>query len=202
MSKMRGQIGAAMEAGTLIRLTRTFEEGEVCGYVLDLGAEWFVLALVSDRINFDGFECFRIEDTLTVEADPRVDFVEAALSARSDSKPVRSPVSAASLPELLSSANRAFPLVTFHKEALEPDLCQVGKVVGFADGEVWLHEIDPDAAWEDEAFPHLLTDITRVNFGGGYEEALNLVGGPAPAIDPQIGAPRGVDETPPFGTIH
>jgi len=36
--------------------------------------------------------------------------------------------------------------------------------------------------WDKEPTKHLLSEITRVDFGGGYEEALHLVGGPAPSL--------------------
>ena len=49
-----------------------------------------------------------------------------------------------------------------------------GKVLRFL-------EIDPDAVWEQKPTKINLSDITRVDFGGQYEEALHLVGGdPAP----------------------
>ena len=38
-------------------------------------------------------------------------------------------------------------------------------------------EIDPDAMWAQKPTTIRLSDITRVDFGGGYEEALRLVGG-------------------------
>lgn len=40
-----------------------------------------------------------------------------------------------------------------------------------------LLEIGPDALWDDEPETYRLSEITRVDFGGAYEEALHLVGG-------------------------
>jgi hypothetical protein len=42
----------------------------VRGYVLDIGPKFFLLALLSDRIWFDAFECFRINDVKDVGVDP------------------------------------------------------------------------------------------------------------------------------------
>jgi hypothetical protein len=42
---------------------------------------------------------------------------------------------------------------------------------------VSLLEIGPDAAWDNESETYRLSEITRVDFGGDYEEALHLVGG-------------------------
>ena len=40
-----------------------------------------------------------------------------------------------------------------------------------------LLEINPDASWDAEPREYRLRDITRVDFGGDYEDALHLVGG-------------------------
>ena len=80
-----------------------------------------------------------------------------------------------------SPGARAFPLVTIHREKVEPDICEIGRVVQVRDGRVSLLEINPDATWNAEPKQYRLRDITRVDFGGDYEEALGLVGGRAAA---------------------
>ena len=42
---------------------------------------------------------------------------------------------------------------------------------------MFIREIGPDAVWEEEAETYRVAQITRVDFGGAYEEALYLVGG-------------------------
>ena len=146
------------------------------GYVLDIGPVFFLIALVSDRIWFDGFECFRIGDALGIRYDPYTGFVEAALAGRGEQKPAGPDVSLASLTELLLSSNNAFPLVTIHHEESDPDVCHIGCVISVGPDRVFLHEISPDATWEESPTGHPLEGITRVNFGGDYENALHLVG--------------------------
>ena len=46
----------------LVQFRRPFEEGSVHGYVIDIGPQFFLLALVSDAIRFNGFQCFRLSD--------------------------------------------------------------------------------------------------------------------------------------------
>jgi hypothetical protein len=79
-------------------------------------------------------------------------------------------------PKLLS-AGRAFPLVTIHREQVDPDVCWIGRVQGLDRGRVSLLEIGPDAQWDDFPEEYRVKEITRVNFGGEYEGALHLVGG-------------------------
>jgi hypothetical protein len=54
-------------------------------------------------------------------------------------------VSVASIEELLLSANRAFPLVTIHREQVDRKVCFIGRVVRIDRGRVSLLEINPGA---------------------------------------------------------
>ena len=83
----------------------------------------------------------------------------------------------ASIEELLLSASRAFPLVTIHRERVDPHICSIGRVLGIDRGRVALLEMNPHAMWEKTPSGYLVREITRVNFGGDYEDALAVVGG-------------------------
>ena len=76
---------------------------------------------------------------------------------------------------LLLSANKHFPLVTIHLEEVDPDVCYIGKVSGVDKEFVKLMCITPDGEWEEEESFYYLKDITRIDFGGAYEDALDLV---------------------------
>nr|HEV7953831.1 hypothetical protein [Candidatus Acidoferrales bacterium] len=91
--------------------------------------------------------------------------------------PKKPMVSVHSIEELLLSASRAFPLVTIHREKVDPDVCWIGRVVGIDRGRVSLLEIRPGAEWDDSPSKYRLREITQVNFGNDYENALHLVGG-------------------------
>jgi hypothetical protein len=141
-----------------------------------------LLALVSDRIRFDGFECFRCGDVKNLRPDPYAAFVETALKKRSERRPKKPRVSVGSIEELLLSAGRAFPLVTIHREQVDPNVCWIGRVQGLDRGRLSLLEIGPDAKWKDSPEEYRVAEITRVSFGGEYENALHLVGGD-PVVD-------------------
>jgi hypothetical protein len=149
---------------------------------MDVGPRFFLLALVSDRIRYDGFECFRCNDVKGLRPDLYASFVETALKKRGLRRPKKPYVSVGGIEELLLSAGRAFPLVTIHREQLDPAVCWIGRVLGIQRGRVSLLEIGPDAMWEDTPQEYRVGEITRVNFGGDYENALHLVGGP-PVVD-------------------
>ena len=171
------QLLTAMRGRQFVRFERPYEESSVHGYVVDLGPKFFLLALVSDRIWFDGFECFRIEDVRNFRADPYAEFAESALKMRGERLPRKPRVSVAGIEELLLSAARAFPLVTIHREKVDPGVCWIGQVLGVEGGRMLLLEITPAAKWRTEPTSFRLSEITRVSLGGDYEAALHLVGG-------------------------
>ena len=167
-------------ARPLVRVERdTVEPGAAAtGYVVAVGPEFFLLQLVADDINFDGFQAMRIAHLTTLEAPhDHVEFIERALEARGSNAPPIPAVDVTSLRSLLVSAGQAFRLVTIHRELIEPDACHIGAIEFANDEAVRLREIGPDAEWDEEIEEYALDDITRVDFGGRYEEALLLVAG-------------------------
>jgi len=168
-----------MKHGQLVRIRRRFEEFDVRGYAYAIGPKFFLLALVSDRLWFDGFECFRIKDTLNIEADKYTEFVEAALRKRGEEKPQAPVVDMESIERIMLTASEAFPLLTLHMEKKAPDVCYIGNIQNVENKKVNMLCIRPDAEWEKTPNVFPLNKITRVNFGGDYEEALHLVGGDA-----------------------
>ena len=176
--KKQTQLATALRNKLLVRFAREFEPGTVNGYVLDIGPQFFLLALVSDGLRLNGFQCFRLSDVRKLRApDKYAPFHEAVLKKRGERFPKKPPVVVSSLDELLLSANRSFPLVTIHREKANPELCWIGRVVEVRSGRVTLLEIGPDARWDDQPKTYRLSEITRVDFGGDYEDALYLIGG-------------------------
>lgn len=160
-----------------MRLSCRFENTAVRGYVLDVGPQFFLLCLVTDRIWFDGFECFRVADIRSVKPDPHAAFVEAALRKRKARRPKKPFVSVRGVAGMVRSAGPAFPLVAVHGEEVDSSVCWIGRVLKVREGRVSLLEVDPAAKWGDRATEFRLAELTRLNFGGDYEGALHLVAG-------------------------
>jgi len=195
MKSERSKLIDAKRARQFVRFSRRFETSPVRGYVLDVGPKLFLLALVSDRLWFDGFECFRVADVRNVREDPYAAFAEAALRKRRERVPRHPRVSVQRVDELLASAGRAFPLVTIHREQVDRKTCQIGRVEKVRRGRVSLLEIDPAAKWDEQPNGYRLSEITRVNFGGDYENALYLVGGSPSAPPRHMVSPLGQHST-------
>lgn len=162
----------------VLRLSNPYDEGWTHGYVLDIGPQFFLLGLIDDNIQFNGFQCLLISDLRQLKVpDPQEDFIVAALRKRRERMERKPNIDLSSLPALLKSASKLFPLITILRERIKPDECVIGKVLDISERSFLLHTIDPDAVWEEKPTRFRLSDVTRVDFGGGYEEALHLVGG-------------------------
>ena len=72
------------------------------------------------------------------------------------------------------------PLVTLHTEVVDPTVCFIGRPARLTHRSVRLLEITPQGEWHDRPTKWVFSDVTRVGFGGRYEDALALVGGPPP----------------------
>ena len=169
-----------MRGHRLVKFTRRFEPGHVMGYVAGVGKGIALLAYVDQTIRFDGFQVFRSRDLRRLRPAPTAGFVETALRLRGDQRPALPRLHLDGFGEVIRSAGRHFPLVTIHREGVDSGVCHIGKVVDVDARRVTLLEIQPDATWDTDPESYLLGEITRVDFGGGYEDALFAVGGAPP----------------------
>ena len=176
---MRLKLVQAKADGDLVCLERAdIEEGHALGYILDIGPQFFLLKFVAEDIAFNGFQAMRIEDVTKLEVPHTyADFVERALELRREVAPPQPQIDLSSPSTLIESASRSFPVITIHREKADPDVCHIGRVIEVTSARVRLREITASAEWEDEIFDYGTSEVTRVDFGGRYEEALVLVGG-------------------------
>jgi hypothetical protein len=125
----------------------------------------------------------RLRDARRLEApSPVRRFVEAALRKRGERRPRNPRVSVASVEDLLRSANRLFHVAATHREGADPGSCRIDRVHHVDHRRVTLLGITPDATWEEKPGDVRLAEITRVDFGGDFEDALYAVGGEPPRV--------------------
>ncbi len=166
------------KARTRNNVVRIFREeldgpdGWTDGFVVDANEEMVLLQLVDDSVRLNGYQILFLEDISDfAHPAPFNDFQKKVLSLRGE-EVVDPEVELDDLAVLLIDISEEFGLVTLHREEIEPDSCEIGRVVR-ADAVTYeLEEIGSDARWFDETFEYDLYDITRIEFGGAYEEAL------------------------------
>ncbi|WP_258725961.1 hypothetical protein [Cellulomonas sp. NS3] len=165
-----------------VRVRRWIPDADpVEGFVVGIGRRWVALAQLSDRILLDGWALVRLKDIQAVKIypDPNT-FATRALRLRSQWPPVAPPVDLDHTVAAITAATKVAPLLTVHEEFARPDVCWIGMVRSVDDTTLALHEVDGEANWLRKVTMIDLDSITRLDMGGGYEEALHLVAGEPP----------------------
>ena len=171
---IRQEIEAAAKARIAIRIFRgEIEEASIDGFVAATGSNFFAVELISDAIYLDGFVCLRFKDVSSVVFPaPNWPFKKAALSLRDQQPKDDLTIDCETLSGLLRSVPETFGLVSVHTEIVDPDVCYVGKIANVDEDKLTLSSVSPDAKWHDQRMEFRLSEVTRVDFGGSYEDAL------------------------------
>ncbi|HEX8372724.1 MAG TPA: hypothetical protein VF585_08090 [Chthoniobacterales bacterium] len=177
MNKWRKNFAAVMGNDRIVRIELSPDIGDqIEGYVVGV-SELFVMlhALDSNYINLNGYSVVRRSDIRRYRIrDDFEFFLNRALKLKGNLPAPQPNIDLSSFATLLETANASFPLITLHLEIMYSDLCFIGRVQKLTAKTVVLKEINPAAKWE-RTRRYNYKDITRVDFGGGYEEALALV---------------------------
>ncbi|WP_340115238.1 hypothetical protein [Pelagibius sp. 7325] len=135
-----------------------------------------MLQRLSDRIDLDGYEVLRVEDVTSIDVEfDRAAFYKKALQAKAIKPSFPSEVVLTDMRNLLSSVNDKFSLVVIEREERVPDECEIGRIKLLTDEKYALKWLSPEARWEDDLRTYETKDVTRVTFGGEYENTLALV---------------------------
>jgi hypothetical protein len=147
--------------------------GRTIGFVVDFSPDWILFhVLNTDVFELNGYTAIRSGDVKNYRAFDRGEFWQNRAVGQFKLNPVRPPgISLTSLSDLLESIGRSYPLITIHPEKVKPDVCYIGPLLSIAKATFTIDDLDCNAEWSG---PRRLrfSDVTRVDFGGGYEEAL------------------------------
>ncbi len=162
----------------LVRFSRKpIDESDLYGFVLACSETLTLLHILeTSTYTLNGYSVIRNEDVslYAVYDRPNYYFDSRVLKLKGIQPEPQPDISVASLSDLLTSIDKLYPLITIHREEINNDVCFIGRLAGLTPKTFTLFEIDSCAEW-DGPHRYRFGDITRVDFGGGYEEALALV---------------------------
>ena len=139
-----------------------------------MGSGWVQIQPIRDRIDFDGHELVRVRDITSIVAAPRARFFERVLALRGlEATKVR--IDLSSVAAMLDSLPDVCDLAAFHREVIDPDVCEVGRVVSVRKKKVRVRGVDLNGEDNEPDVKLVLAHLTRVTVGGAYEEALARV---------------------------
>jgi hypothetical protein len=164
------------------------------GFVLEFSDLLTLISPLDDeRFELNGYTVIRNSDVRRWRPVGEDSFCVQALKLKGIKPTRKRGLSLASWPDLLKTANELFPLITISRERIDRNACQIGRLRSTNRVSFELKEIDTSASWDD-CNRYRFSDLTRVDFGGGYEAALARVA--ANAV-PKQGRPIGNQRTVP-----
>jgi hypothetical protein len=172
----------ALAANDLVRVTRRgLRWDRRDGYVVAVGGKWLLLAAIDDRVRPDGVSAVRVDDIKSVMVAKNQDrFVRQHLELHQAWPPDWATVAPLDKTrDLIESLGSTYPLIAVFIEDEDPDLCFIGRPERVTARSVHLREVTPQAEWR-RGSKWTFGRISRLDAGGGYEEALAEVAGAPP----------------------
>jgi hypothetical protein len=146
------------------------------GFAVGASSQLVLLQFLSDRLDLDGYAAFPLRDVTALNREfPKKAFCLKALELKRCRPEVPAGIDLSGLPALLRSIEQRYPLVVIQREKVVPDECEIGRIKMTSENTYALRWITPTATWADDDETYRYADITRVGFGGEYENTLALV---------------------------
>jgi hypothetical protein len=142
------------------------------GFFLEQSERLILINVLNeDVVDLNGYCVIRKSDVRQLKIPREDSFVVRALKLKRVTPQIRHGISLGSWPDLLHSASSIFPLITIHREIYDRDVCLIGRPILMGNHSFQLKEIDTKARWS-RSRRYKFSDLTKVDFGGGYEDAL------------------------------
>jgi hypothetical protein len=168
------ELEIALSHETLVSLTRDFDGRAWRGFVVGLEDEWVLLHVLSGAtMKLNGFTALRVKDITRVAEDET--FATAALKLSGERPRPQLDLLLLDTPGLLSSAGPLFSLLAVFREKKQNGGCYIGKVRELGHKKATLSAVNRGGEWVPEPYSFRYKDITRIDLGDGYLDALWLV---------------------------
>lgn len=175
----RKELAAALKSGEPVRLHRSLWKADrIGGIVVGLGPMWVAIHVL-DEVVLNGWSLVRLDTVARVERLGSNAFAVRVLRHRGETA-AELDIDLGASADLLADLGEKFPLLAVYREAIAPSSCAIGRPVRLGRRKLHLLDIDADGLWDHapRRFPY--EEVTRVDVGGRYEEALHDLGGYPP----------------------
>lgn len=176
-TRLQQSLGRLVGKKIILTLWRgNIDPDPLTGYIVDLSSDFVIVHVRNNDIILDGYTIVCIQDITLVEDKPkRGDFYMEALALRGYTPQPPVGICLDNAASILESVNKNYPLVTVHREKIRNDECTIGRIEKMTDKTVILQWLTPGAQWDGYSPRYRLTSITKIDFGGLYEDALARV---------------------------
>ena len=147
--------------------------GSISGFIVDFSDSLVLFhTLETDTFRLNGYSVIRTEDISHYRVFRRAEYWQVRAVSHFCLKPIRpAGISLTTVPDLLKSIAKHYPLITLHSEKANPDVCFIGALTSMMERTFTIENLDCNGEWGGLRRMKF-SDVTRVDFGGGYENAL------------------------------
>jgi hypothetical protein len=146
------------------------------GFVVDYSDSLILFHVLSmDTFQLNGYSVIRSEDVMNYWIFDKHEYWLNRAVRRFELAPIRPEgLSMSSIPKLIASICKRYPLITIHPERKKPGVCYIGSLLSMTEATFTIDDLDGTAGWSG---PRRIkfSDATRIDFDGGYEKALFAV---------------------------
>ena len=146
---------------------------KVSGFVVSFSDELVLLHMLDwESFRLNGYIAIRQQDIRAYRFFDKTAYWQCRAVKHFRLRPILPKgITTATLPDLLNSLAKHFPLIMFYPERTKPDVCYIGPILSFTPRTITIDDLDCNAEWSGPR-KLKLKDITRIEVGGGYEAAL------------------------------
>ncbi|MDF9715685.1 hypothetical protein INN71_09725 [Nocardioides sp. ChNu-153] len=184
-SKIRRRLESSLTDGRIATVVRDdFELTMTDGFVVTLTDDWVVLHELADGVHLDDLVMLRLSDVSRVwfrDDDP---YHHRAINGLGSTVATFECPPEAGLIDMLNAAAFKADIFAIRMETLRDEPLAIGRLVKLGKKRLTLHFVGRDGVWAPETERWRHRDITRIEVGGRYLDALNRFADPYPAAEP------------------
>lgn len=182
-TKIDRRLVRSMEDGRIATIVRdAFDLTFTDGFVIAMTNEWVVLHSL-DGVYLDGIVMLRRQDISRVLFRDDDAYHHRAIAASGESLVDFTCDDDVSVSDLLVLASARDAIFTFYCEVLEGEPLIIGRLIELRKKAFDIHYVGRDGEWAPEIERWKHGDVTRIEVGGRYLDALNRFADPYPGLD-------------------
>jgi hypothetical protein len=146
---------------------------KISGFVVDVSESLILLQRFDwDAFQLNGYSVIRSDDIASYRFFDKKKHWQFRATQHLKLK-LKAPagISVSSFSDLLESAAKVFPLLTIHRDKINTKVCYIGKLTTVSHKTFTIEDLNCNAEWTGSR-QFKFSDVTLVDFGGGYENAL------------------------------
>jgi hypothetical protein len=151
--------------------TDYFEES-IYGFIIKFNEEFLLIEKYTSLGKVDGIVIFKREDITRIKWGGNESENTYKLTLKEERIQGIENIKIDTLEELLKDVHRKFGYVSLSIQKIDPDMCIIGEIEEMDNDTIVIHEFGTFATSDRKRMMISLTEITRIDAGGQYEDNL------------------------------